>query len=102
MGTIGHHTLLYDLKHWQIRAAVRGHYRNQRTAWETARFLALVTASINRDPKKPPLTASDLLPLPWEKQESYNAPTEEEIEELRRMMQEENQRNKQHESHNRS
>lgn len=91
MGTIGHTTLLHELKNWQIRAALRGYYRQQRTQWETARFVGLVIASANRDPKKPPITAHDLLPLPWDRKEQAVQISDEEIEELREMMRKENE-----------
>lgn len=92
MGTIDHHFLMYEMKRWQIRAAIRGRMRRDRTQWESARFISLVIASINRDPKRPPLVAKDLITFPWEDSEPLDVPTEDEIEELKRMMREENEK----------
>lgn len=66
MGSIGHKQLLYTLNNWQIRAAVRGYYRNQRPTYEAARLLGLWTVSCQRDPKLPPLQLSDLIKFPWD------------------------------------
>ena len=75
---------------WEVKRYINGIRRSERTLWETSRFIGLVTASCNRDPKKPPLTASDLLPLPWDNKQTDDKPTDEEIEELREMMRKEN------------
>lgn len=92
MGTIGHHTLLYTLNNWQIRAAVRGYYRSQRALYDTSRFISLVIASCHRDPKKPPIKATDLATYPWDRKHTPAMPSDEEIQRLRELMREENER----------
>lgn len=90
MGTIGHHTLLYDLKNWQIRAAIRGYYRSQRPIYEASRMQSLWYVSCHQDEKSPPLSLTDLVRFPWdaiEKQPSSVA-TEEDIDHLHRLIQE--------------
>lgn len=66
VGTIGHHTLLYTLRYWHIRAAIRGYYRAQRPTFEAARLLGLWTVSCQRSPDSPPLHLTDLIPYPWD------------------------------------
>ena len=90
MGSIGHDDLLHHLRRWQIRAAIRGYYRQQRPHYEAARMLGLWTVSCQRSKNSPPLKIHDLIKFPWEQERPADLPTDEEVEELRRMIDEEN------------
>jgi len=88
VGTVGHETLTERMRWWQIRAALRGKQRDARVYWETSRLHAFVVAKLlGSEAEK----AQDLFSLPWEKS-AQDIPSDDEIEELKRMMADENRR----------
>lgn len=92
MGTIGHHTLLFDLKNWQLRAAIRGYYRQQRPYYESARLLGLWTVSCQRSSDAPALSLQDLVEFPWDNN-SENIIDKEDEEALAKLLEEARQHN---------
>lgn len=91
MGEIG---IDYDLAlkrlTWkEIRAVIRGYRRREHGAWERMRFhlwaLRCTLGGKENDPK-------ELIAFPWEK-ESDDTPTLEEIERVRKQLQEVNRKN---------
>lgn len=99
MGEIGRpqHEFLYDVNAWQLRLIIRGYYRRHRedwsmTRWQTYNLMCVSMADLKKVGIYRP---TDLIRFPWEKDlpdGESNGPTKEEIEEMRRIMQEENAR----------
>lgn len=84
VGEIGidRHELLYELRLWEIRSILSGYRRRERIQWEAIRWqtwciLNALGSKIH--------SLADLLPLPWE-DEFEDAPSQDEIEELRAQM----------------
>lgn len=88
-------TFLHRLKLWEIRALIRGHndmlMMQHRTTWEASRWqTCLILRALGAKSISQP---SDLVVFPWEKRPDEEL-TDEQVEELRRQLQEENERNK--------
>lgn len=101
MGEIGisRDRFLYGLRHWEIQAIIRGYRRRQRPSWEQARLSAFFVMSSMADMKKAGISSDrDLITFPWEKDDVTNRdslPTDEEIKEMRELMQHLNEQNQQ-------
>ena len=101
VGEIGYNRLeyLYELEYWEIVLIVRGYsVRNHdlwsATRWQTFNLMCVSMADLKKVGIYRP---TDLLKFPWEKElpESsggYTGPTKAEIEEMQRIMREENAR----------
>ena len=97
MGEIGipHDRFLYGLRHWEIQAIIRGYRRRQRPSWEQARLNAFYIMSAMADLSKAGIRSDlDLITFPWEKDVTKrdSLPSDEEVEEMRKMMKELNER----------
>ena len=104
VGEIGlpRHEYLYDLRHIDLLLIRRGYERRQRHLWSATRWQTfdLMAAQVGSDGMKRAGIhgPADLIRFPWENADAAettvgNMPSKAEIEELRRMMQEENDRN---------
>jgi hypothetical protein len=88
---------LYELEYWEISLIVRGYFRRNRemwsaTRWQTYNLMCVSMANIKRAGIYRP---TDLIKFPWERdvpEGGGNMPTKSEVEEMRRMMMEENAR----------
>lgn len=97
MGEAGcnRHDFLYVLKYWEIRAIMDGYRRRERTfcvmtRWST--FMQMCTGMADLQ-KAGIHHADDLIKFPWEtEEEARNLPSMEEVEDIRRRLQEENMR----------
>lgn len=95
MGEVGYsrREFLHELRYWEILVTIRGYYRRSHSLWEAARYVSFCTVkavggaeNIN--------TPQDLGLFTWEtKDEVQDATTDEDIERLRRMIREENEKN---------
>lgn len=93
---------LYDLQYVDLLLIRRGYERRQRPLWSANRWQTyyLMNAQVGSDGmrKSGIHSPTDLIKFPWEdaaaEPSSGNMPSKAEIEELRRMMQEENDRQK--------
>lgn len=83
---------LYELKYWEILLITRGYFRRYHSGWEQARLVAY-NAHYCMGSKNTPPTVQEWLPLPWEREASDQLLSEDEVEELRREIQRENERN---------
>lgn len=83
---------LYELKYWEILLITRGYFRRYHSGWEQARLVAY-NAHYCMGSKNTPPTVQEWLPLPWEREASDPLLSEDEVEELRREIQRENERN---------
>ena len=100
MGEIGisRHEYLYDLRFWEIVLISRGHARRHRDAWSMTRwqtyYIMLAQTGSDNLKKSGINSPTDLIKFPWDNMDYYNndAPSEKEIEELRRQMREENEK----------
>lgn len=87
VGFVGYDNLMNVMPWWQIRAAIRGREREDHALWETNR---LQTYQIAQMMGQKMTKVSDLYSLPWDPKPKML--TDEEIEDLKRMMAEENRR----------
>ena len=99
MGEIGIPRLeyLYDLEYWEIVLIVRGYFRKSREMWSATRWQTynLMCVSMADLKKVGIYRPTDLIRFPWEKdipEAGAAGPTKQEVEEMRRMMMEENAR----------
>lgn len=83
---------LYELKYWEILLITRGHFRRYHSGWEQARLVAY-NAHYCMGSKNTPPTVQEWLPLPWEREAGDPLLSEDEVEELRREIQRENEQN---------
>jgi hypothetical protein len=88
---------LYELEYWEVVLIVRGYFRKSREMWSATRWQTynLMCVSMADLKKVGIYRPTDLIRFPWEKElpdGESNGPTKEEIEEMRRIMQEENAR----------
>ena len=87
----------YGLRWWEARSIIRGYNRRARhlwsaTRWQTYNLMCVSMANIKRAGIYRP---TDLIKFPWERdvpEGGGNMPTKSEVEEMRRMMMEENAR----------
>ena len=96
MGEIGisRHEFYYELKWWEVRAIIRGYNARHHAGWEQARLVAY-NAHYCMGAKNTPPVVSEWIKFPWEKdieESSGDMPSASDIEEMRRMMREENER----------
>lgn len=91
MCDIGHHTLLFELKRWQIYAAIRGQERKCRTEWETTRMLGFWYACGHRSRTDPRIEIKDVLKFPWEDDFEDDEISEEDFEYCKNLIDNENQ-----------
>lgn len=99
MGEIGtpRREYLYDLEYWEILLIVRGYFRRNREMWSATRWQTynLMCVSMADLKKAGIYRPTDLIRFPWEADSPEavgNMPTKEEIQEMQRMMREENAR----------
>lgn len=97
MGEIGYdrREFLYVLQFWEIRAIIRGYRARARGMWEAARLNAFFIMCSMADMKKAGVTSDRaLVRFPWEDDDvaSEDQPDAEEVERLREMIREENER----------
>lgn len=99
MGEIGIPRLeyLYDLEYWEIVLIVRGYFRKSREMWSATRWQTynLMCVSMADLKKVGIYRPTDLIRFPWEKdlpEAGATGPTKAEVEEMRRIMMEENAR----------
>lgn len=88
---------LYDLEYWEIVLIVRGYFRKSREMWSATRWQTynLMCVSMADLKKVGIYRPTDLIRFPWEKdipEAGAAGPTKQEVEEMRRMMMEENAR----------
>jgi hypothetical protein len=99
VGEIGYnrHEYLYELDYCDILLIVRGYFRRTREMWSATRWQTFYLMSVSMcDLKKAGIyRPTDLIKFPWEKDVTEgggNRPTSADIEEMRRIMREENAR----------
>jgi hypothetical protein len=99
VGEIGfnRHEYLYDLDYCDILLISRGYFRRTREMWSAIRWQTynLMCVSMTDLKKAGIYKPTDLLQFPWENdREEYSGEklTKEDIEEMRRIMREENER----------
>jgi hypothetical protein len=51
-----------------------GYYKREELKWLHTRFIGTVFANIHRDPKKPAIKPSDLVPLSFDKEKEIKPP----------------------------
>ena len=95
VGEIGYnrHEYLFELDYCDILLISRGYFRRTREMWSATRWQTFYLMSVSMaDLKKAGIyRPSDLIKFPWEKDEpEENMPSQADIEEMRRMMREEN------------
>lgn len=95
VGEIGYnrHEYLFELDYCDILLISRGYFRRTREMWSATRWQTFYLMSVSMaDLKKAGIyRPSDLIKFPWEKDEPEgNMPSQADIEEMRRMMREEN------------
>lgn len=85
---------LYDLKLWEVRSIIKGYRCRSHAIWESARLNAFFSMSAMADLRKSGIHRdTDLIKFPWEKKiEPGDQPTMEQVEEMRRLIREENER----------
>jgi hypothetical protein len=95
VGEIGgnREAFLYTLKWWEIRSIIRGYLHRYRHMWEMARLCAYTSAHCMGSKTTPP-PPDKWLPFHWERKRGSNEaqPTPEEIERLRQLIIEENEK----------
>ena len=97
MGEIGiqHETFLYELRHWQVRAIIKGYRRRQQPSWEQARMNAFYIMSAQAKLSDSGIyTDRDLLRFPWEEEAPAELPDEDEVNNTRNMLQNLNKQTK--------
>lgn len=95
VGEIGYnrHEYLFELDYCDILLISRGYFRRTREMWSATRWQTFYLMSVSMaDLKKAGIyRPSDLIKFPWEKDElEENMLSQADIEEMRRMMREEN------------
>lgn len=95
VGEIGYnrHEYLFELDYCDILLISRGYFRRTREMWSATRWQTFYLMSVSMaDLKKAGIyRPSDLIKFPWEKDEPEgNMPSQADIEEMRRMMRDEN------------
>lgn len=100
MGEIGipRHEYLYELTFWEMRRIIRGYRKREQTTWEQTRWAVFwLMHNGMTDLRKAGINSpSDLIQFPWDNdhpEQDDDEPTLEEVEELRRQLQEENRKN---------
>lgn len=94
MGEIGinRREFLYDLPLWEARRIIRGYRQRQRVAWEQTRWQTfwLLHNGMLDCRKAGIISPTDLIRFPWDdgSQPSGDQPTAEEIEAMRKHLQE--------------
>ena len=92
---ISRHEFYYELKWWEVRSIIRGYNARHHAGWEQARLVAY-NAHYCMGAKNTPPVVSEWIKFPWEKDietsDGGNMPSASDIEEMRRMMREENAR----------
>jgi hypothetical protein len=83
---------LYVLKFWEIILIIRGYFCRHHSGWEQARLIAYNAAHCMGGKHQPPPITS-WLKFPWEK-ECIDLPSNDEIEEIRRNLQQQNAKKK--------
>lgn len=97
MGEIGfpRREFLYELVWWEVRSIIRGYNARHHHGWEQARLVAY-NAHYCMGCKDTPPTVEEWIKFPWEQSKSADGgsaiPTNEEIERLRQLMREENEK----------
>ena len=82
---------LYDLRYWEILLITRGYFRRYHAGWEQARLVAY-NAHYCMGSKNQPPRVNEWLPFPREREPADLPISDDELEELRRELQKENQR----------
>jgi len=85
---INRDTALYALRLWEVRSIIEGYRRRSHTLWESTRWQTfLILSALGCGIKAP----HDLIRFPWEIDNS-DAPTRDEVEELRKKLQQMNKK----------
>lgn len=99
MGEIGidRDKYLYELPYWEILLIARGYSHRNREMWSAVRWAAfnIMSCSMANLKEAGIHRPTDLLQFPWEKSSSLphgNMPSDDEIAEAQRIIQEENER----------
>lgn len=97
VGEIGYNRneFLLQLRWWEILSIVDGYHARQHGLWESARLNAFLVMSATADLRKAGVTSDRaLVRFPWEDDDvaSEDQPDAEEVERLRQLMREENER----------
>ena len=95
MGEIGfpRREFLYELVWWEVRSIIRGYNARHHHGWEQARLVAY-NAHYCMGCKDTPPTVTEWIKFPWEQSAENGSamPTDEEVERLRQLMREENEK----------
>jgi len=97
VGEIGYNRneFLLQLRWWEILSIVDGYHARQHGLWESARLNAFLVMSATADLRKAGVTSDRaLVRFPWEDDdvEPGDQPSDEDVERLREMIREENER----------
>ena len=82
---------LYELMHWEILLITRGYFRRHHAGWEQARLVAYNAHYCMGSKTTPPLP-NEWLKFPWEREPGDPPISDDEVEEMRRDIQRENER----------
>ena len=98
MGEIGfpRKEFLYELVWWEVKSIIRGYNARHHAGWEQARLIAY-NAHYCMGSKETPPTVNEWIKFPWECKLTNDdgtpaMPTDEEVERLRQLMREENEK----------
>ena len=98
MGEIGfpRREFLFELKWWEVLSILRGYNNRNREMWSATRWQTynLMCVSMADLKKAGIYRPTDLIRFPWEKDipDIIEGPSKQEVEEMRRIMREENAR----------
>lgn len=90
VGEVGHHTLLYEMSRWQVRAAIRGQQRKNRSLWECARLISFANTKVMGGAKDCH-SLFDFMSFSWDVKTEHEM-TDEEIDATLDLIREENER----------
>ena len=98
VGEIGfsRHEFLHELVWWEVKSIIRGYNARHHAGWEQARLVAY-NAHYCMGSKETPPTVTEWIKFPWERKPTNDdgtpaMPTDKEIEHLRQLMREENEK----------
>lgn len=98
VGEIGfsRHEFLHELVWWEVKSIIRGYNARHHAGWEQARLVAY-NAHYCMGSKETPPTVNEWIKFPWERKPTSDdgtpaMPTDKEIEHLRQLMREENEK----------
>ena len=90
---INRETFLYDLRLWELRAIHRGYIRRHSDVLNMLRNLGYwILAALGGKDFTNRTTITDLIRFPWDAPEEVESLTDDEVEELRDLIRQENER----------